>query len=181
MALTRSLLNGMGLTAEQIAAVIEAHTDTVNGLKEEIDKHKTKADEATNELKNLKEQGNEWQTKYEKEHSDFEAYKADQAKAATKNAVKDAYKALLKEAGVSEKRIDAIMKVTDTTEMKLDESGKLVDADKHAETIKNDWSEFITNKGQQGAGVDNPPPSGEGAKDLGSLSMEDYIAARKKK
>ena len=34
MALTRKLLKGMGLTDEQVDTIIEAHTDTVDGLKE---------------------------------------------------------------------------------------------------------------------------------------------------
>lgn len=33
MALTRKLLKGMGLTEEQMDTIIEAHTDTVDGLK----------------------------------------------------------------------------------------------------------------------------------------------------
>ena len=33
MALTRKLLKGMGLTDEQVDTIIEAHTDTVDGLK----------------------------------------------------------------------------------------------------------------------------------------------------
>ena len=33
MALTRKLLEGMGLTDEQVDTIIEAHTDTVDGLK----------------------------------------------------------------------------------------------------------------------------------------------------
>lgn len=32
MALTRKLLKGMGLTDEQVDTIIEAHTDTVDGL-----------------------------------------------------------------------------------------------------------------------------------------------------
>ena len=36
MALTRKLLKGMGLTDEQVDTIIEAHTDTVDGLKEQV-------------------------------------------------------------------------------------------------------------------------------------------------
>ena len=36
MALTRKLLKGMGLTEEQIDSVIDAHTETVDGLKTQI-------------------------------------------------------------------------------------------------------------------------------------------------
>lgn len=39
MALTRKLLKGMGLTDEQVDTIIEAHTDTVDGLKADIGKY----------------------------------------------------------------------------------------------------------------------------------------------
>jgi len=39
MALTRKLLKGMGLTDEQVDTIIEAHTDTVDGLKADIAKY----------------------------------------------------------------------------------------------------------------------------------------------
>ena len=44
MALTRGLLKGMGLTDEQIGSIIEAHTETVEGLKTERDRYKTEAE-----------------------------------------------------------------------------------------------------------------------------------------
>lgn len=44
MALTRKLLKGMGLTEEQVDTIIEAHTDTVDGLKEQIKTYKADAD-----------------------------------------------------------------------------------------------------------------------------------------
>ena len=43
MALTRKLLKGMGLTDEQVDTIIEAHTDTVDGLKADVSKYKADA------------------------------------------------------------------------------------------------------------------------------------------
>lgn len=40
MAVTRKLLKGMGLTDEQLDTIIEAHTDTVDGLKEQVKVYK---------------------------------------------------------------------------------------------------------------------------------------------
>ena len=37
MALTRKLLKGMGLTEEQVDTIIEAHTETTDGLKKDIE------------------------------------------------------------------------------------------------------------------------------------------------
>ena len=40
MALTRKFLSALGIEAEKIDEIIDAHTDTVNALKEERDKYK---------------------------------------------------------------------------------------------------------------------------------------------
>lgn len=87
MALTRKLLKGMGLTDEQVDTIIEAHTDTVDGLKEQVKVYRADADKlptVQQELDDLKEKGDDgYKEKYEKEHSDFEAYKSDIAKKET--------------------------------------------------------------------------------------------------
>lgn len=157
MALTRSFLRGMQLSDEQIGAIIEAHADTVNALKDERDAEKDKASKIAEELDALKEKGGEWQERYEKEHSDFESYKKEQSEKANKDAIKDAYRNLLKECGVSEKRIASVMKVSDLSDVSLDKDGKLKNVDKLTESIKADWSDFITSTKTEGAKVDTPP------------------------
>lgn len=96
MALTRKLLKGMGLTDEQVDTIIEAHTDTVDGLKADISRYKADAEklpDVQKQLDDLKAAGDDgYKEKYEKEHSAFETYKADitakEAKAAKENAVR---------------------------------------------------------------------------------------------
>ena len=51
MAITRKLLKGMGLTEEQQDTIIEAHTDTVNGLKADIDRYKADAEKTSRRSK----------------------------------------------------------------------------------------------------------------------------------
>ena len=53
MALTRKLLKGMGLTDEQVDTIIEAHTDTVDGLKADVSKYKTDAEKLSDVQKEL--------------------------------------------------------------------------------------------------------------------------------
>ena len=60
MALTRKLLKGMGLTEEQMDTIIEAHTDTVDGLKTDLARYKEDAEKLPGvqaELENLKAKG----------------------------------------------------------------------------------------------------------------------------
>ena len=49
MALTRKMLQAMGIEAEKIDQIIEAHTETTTGLKEEL----TKAEQAKNDLQSV--------------------------------------------------------------------------------------------------------------------------------
>ena len=44
MALTRNMLKGMGLTDEQVSAIIDAHTDTTDALKAQRDQYKADAE-----------------------------------------------------------------------------------------------------------------------------------------
>lgn len=79
MAITRKLLKGMGLTEEQQDTIIEAHTDTVNGLKADIDRYRTDAEKlpaVQKELDGYKQSGgaDQYKSKYEAEHKAFEAY-----------------------------------------------------------------------------------------------------------
>ena len=45
MAVTRSFLKGMGLTEEQVSAIIEEHVSTTNALKEQRDSNKDAAEQ----------------------------------------------------------------------------------------------------------------------------------------
>lgn len=185
MALTRKLLKGMGLTDEQVDTIIEAHTDTVDGLKTDLEKYKgdaAKLPGVQKELDDLKAAGDGgYKEKYEKEKADFDKYKADQAAKETRVAKTNAYRDLLKAAGVSEKRIPAILKVTDLNSVEL-EGDKVKDADKITEGVKTEWADFIESSNTSGANTSTPPANNPGTdKDLGSLSMEDYIKERTKK
>lgn len=164
MALSRALLRGMSLSDEQIQAIIDAHRETVDGLKEEAEKYKEdalKLPEVQKELDDLKKDGGDWQKKYEDEHKAFEDYKAGIASKETVAKTKEAYKALLKAQNVNDKHLDAILKITDFSEMKLKADGTLENADKLTDSIKKDYSDFIVKSEKKGADVETPP-EGEG-------------------
>lgn len=161
MALTRAMLKGMQLTEEQVSAIIEEHSNTVQGLKDEIKKYKEDAEKLPGiqkELDKLKEgDGNDWEKKYNDEHKAFEDYKKEVADKEATAKVRSAYRKLLIENGVGEKHVDAVLRVTDFSNVKIDKEGKLDNADKLAESIKSEWAGFITTTGTKGAPVDNPP------------------------
>lgn len=186
MALTRKLLKGMGLNEEQIDSIIDAHTDTVDGLKKDINKYKEDAEKlptVQKELDDLKAAGDGgYKEKYEKEHQAFEDFKQAQTAKETKQAKEKAYTAFLKENGVSEKRIPAILKVTDLNTVEL-EGDKVKDADnKLAESVKTEWADFIETSNTGGANTATPPANNPNSGDDPSkMTMEEYIAYRNKK
>jgi hypothetical protein len=160
MSLTRKMLKAMGIEEEKIDQIIEAHTETVDGFKDKVNEYKEKAekyDGVKKELDELKDGDNDWQKKYEKEHSDFEAYKTDVTAKETKRTKEHAVREFLKSAGVSEKRLDAVLKVTNLDDFELDKDGKIKDADKHTETVKTEWADFVETTSTQGADTATPP------------------------
>lgn len=167
MSLTRKMLKAMGIEEEKIDQIIEAHTETVDGFKDKLNDYKDKAekyDTVKKELDELKDGDNDWQKKYEKEHSDFEAYKTDVTAKEIKRTKEHAVREFLKGVGVSEKRLDAVLKVTNLDDFELDKDGKIKDADKHTETVKKEWADFIETTTTLGASTATPPVNNGGTK-----------------
>ena len=160
MAMPRNMLKGMGLTEEQISAIVEANADSLEALKNERDRYKEAAEkyESTKrELDDIKSKNESWKEKYEAEHQAFGDYKQSVADKERTANIKDAYRKLLISQNVGEKHIDSILRVTDFQNMKLGEDGKLADEAKLVESIKNDWSGFISTVSTKGMNVDKPP------------------------
>lgn len=167
MALTRSMLKGMGLTEEQVGAIIDEHTSVTAALKDQIKDLKEDAEKlptVQKELDKFKDADSEWKDKYEKEHSAFEDYKKDVSAKETAANIRKAYRKLLEEAKLDNDYIDTVMDATKFDGIELDSEGKLKDTDKLKEGITSKWAKFIQTTSGKGAGVENPPagdkPSG---------------------
>lgn len=175
MAVTRSLLKSMGLTDEQVSTVIDAHTETVDGLKADRDKYKAEAEklkDVQKELETLKG-GEDWHSKYTDLEKTFKDYKAEVNGREKTEKVKAAYRKLLEDANVDQNRIDAIMRITDTKDFKLKDDGTLDGADKLSEDIKSEWSAFIVKQSTRGTGVETPPGN---AGDKAKMTKADIMA-----
>lgn len=114
MALTRKLLKGMGLTDEQVDTIIEAHTDTVDGLKADVNRYKADAERlpgVQKQLDDLKAAGDDgYKEKYEKEHSDFEAYKSGVTEKESKAAKEKAVRAYFESKNITGANLDLAMR-----------------------------------------------------------------------
>lgn len=121
----------------------------------------------------------QWKVKYDAIKEDFETYKNTVASEKTHEEKKKAYRELLKGAGISEKRLETVLKVSDIDSLEIDKDGKVKDSDKLTESIKSEWADFIVSEGVQGSGTGEQYKGGGDDKKLDSMSMADYIAARK--
>ena len=165
MALTRRSLKAMGIEDDKIDEIIAAHAETVDALKEQRDSYKAQADELAEVQRKLDEANatikangsDAWKVKYDAIKEEYENYKSDISAKETTRAKQAAYREVLKAAGVSDKRIDSIIRVSDIDSVELDESGKIKEADKLTESIKNEWADFIVSTNTQGANTATPP------------------------
>lgn len=173
MALTRKLMKSMGIEDEKIDQIIEAHTETVDGLKKERDTLRVDAEklaEVQKELDAIKNApGDDFQEKYESEHQAFEAYKAEVAAKDAAREKFEVYRGLLREAGIDEKRIDSVLKVTDLSSFEV-KDGAAVDHDAAIEGIKGEWADFIVQTKTNPAKVDTPPANNAGESEPQSLA-----------
>ena len=170
MALTRRMLKAMGISDEQVDEIIAAHTETVDALKEQRDAYKADAEKLADVQKqldkataDLEAAGKDaYKVKYEALKEEYEGYKTEQTKKESHAAKEKAYRALLQEAGVSEKRLESVLKVSDVDSVELDEKGAIKGADKLTESIKSEWADFITTTQTRGAQTSNPPANNNG-------------------
>lgn len=162
MALSRSMLKGMNLTEEQVDAIIEEHAAAKNNLKDRISKLEKEIEENgdyKSKYESLAEsvKKDDWKSKFDSVTAELKEFKEHVANEKRENVKRDAYKNLLKSSGISDKQLDAIIKVTDLANLEIDEEGKFKDESKLAENIKNEWSGFIVNSATSGINTETPP------------------------
>lgn len=171
MALTRSMLKGMGLTGEQIDTIIDAHAETVDGLKEERDGYKANGEKLKETEKKLKEAEKEiealksadddgWKEKHDAVKKEFDAYKEEIASKETKAAKEKAYRDVLKDANLNEKGIEKAVKYADWDAIEL-EGEAIKDAKNLIKAAKEEWAEYVVKTNASSAKVRTPFKSGE--------------------
>ena len=185
MSLSRKFLAALGIEQEKIDEIIDAHTETVNALKEERDKYRKDAEalpEVQKELDELKQAAEKnpdsvYKQQYEDLKSEYEQYKADVDAKETAAKKREAYKSLLKQVGVSEKRLDAILKVSQYDGVELEKDGTIKGADDIMKSLKEEWADFIVQEETKGAET-KTPPAGTGASSVKTLSRAAQVAAK---
>ena len=171
MALTRNFLKALGIEEEKIGEIINAHSETVNGLKADIDKYKADAEKLPSVQKQLEEaqtalktaEKDDYKGKYESEKAAHEKLKAETAAEKTRTAKESAMREALKAAGYSDKGISKIIKFGGLSEkVTLDESGKITNADEFMKAADSDWSEYKGESKPASAAPATPPETSGG-------------------
>lgn len=162
MALTRKLLKGMGLTDEQVDTIIEAHTDTVDGLKADVTRYKADAEKlpgVQKQLDDLKAAGDGgYKEKYEKEHSAFEAFKTDITAKESKAAKEKAVRAYFESKNITGGNLDLAMRGCGEEMAALEMDGdKIKDAASLDALIAGAFKPLVSTTQTQGANTATPP------------------------
>ena len=162
MALTRKLLKGMGLTDEQVDTIIEAHTDTVDGLKADIGRYKADAEKlpgVQKQLDDLKAAGDDgYKEKYEKEHSAFETYKADVTAKEAKAAKEKAVRAYFEGKNITGANLELAMRGCgeEMAEIELD-GDKIKDTKSLDALVAGTYKGLVSTSRTKGTDTSNPP------------------------
>ena len=180
MSLTRKMLKAMGIEEEKIDQIIEAHSETVDSLKADRDSYKEDAEKmkaAQKELDDLKAKGDDgWKEKHDRLKEEFDQYKNDVQAKETKAEKEAAYRAILKDANLSEKGIEKAVKYADWDKIELDTDGKLKGANDHIKAVREEWAEYVTTTTTTGAKTSTPPANNH-AKNYTTAEIKNMSAA----
>lgn len=162
MALTRKLLKGMGLTDEQVDTIIEAHTDTVDGLKNDIARYKADAEKlpgVQQELDTLKAAGDGgWQEKYNTVKREFDNYKQDVMNRESAAAKERAVRAYYESKGITGKSLDIAMRGSSQEIAALEMDGdNLKDTKVLDDLVAGTFSGLVSTTETRGANTSTPP------------------------
>lgn len=172
MALTRKMLKGMGLTEEQADTIIEAHTETVDGLKEQLKAAENKAktaDDLQKELDGLKANGGpDYKAKYEKEHSDFEAFKSEVTAKETKAAKEKAARAYFEAKNITGNNLAIALRGAkdEISGIELDDKGGIKDSKALDALVDGEFASLVVKSSARGVATATPPGSKSGGSSM---------------
>ena len=140
-----------------LGQICDLHTAKTDEMKDTVKELTKRAEKAEQERDALEAQGDDgYKEKYDKEHSDFEKFKAEIAAEKAQASKEKAYRAMLKDV-LSEKGVEKAVKYADWSKIELDEKGELKNASEHVKAVKEEWSEHVSNSVIHNAPVPNPP------------------------
>jgi len=164
MAFTRSTIrslakeSGVEIPKEFEDALVAEHLTARNAYAEEQVKAELEKQPVA-KAENVKDS-----EEYKTLKADFDKYKAEVTEKETKAAKEAAYRAILKDANLSEKGIEKAVKYADWDKIELGTDGKLKGANDHIKAVRDEWAEYVTTTTTTGAKTSTPPANTGGAK-----------------
>lgn len=152
MAVTRKFLSALGIEADKIDQIIEAHTEVTDALKEKYETCKTNADKLAETQKQLETVQKELNSvkqekeKYESAHTELEKLKSDIESKELHTRKENAFAELLKENGYIDKGASKIVKYSGFTDgIELDENNRISGTDELLKKVETEWGEYKGN------------------------------------
>ena len=162
MAFTRQTIrnlakeSGVEIPKEFEDALVSEHLTARNAYAEEQVKAELEKQPAA-KAENVKDS-----EEYKALKADFDKYKAEVTAKETKAAKEAAYRAILKDANLSEKGIEKAIKYADWDKIELGEDGKLKGENDHIKAAREEWAEYVTTTTTTGAKTSTPPANNGG-------------------
>lgn len=153
-----------------LGQICDLHTSSMDGMPDTIKELKSKLKATERERDEAKAKapvdGEETVKKaeYDKLKGEFDTYKKDVQAKETQSAKEKAYRAILKDANLSEKGIEKAIKYAEWDKIELEADGKLKGASDHIKAVKEEWAEYVTTTTTTGAQTANPPANNGGTK-----------------
>lgn len=179
MALTRKMLKAMGIEDEKIDQIIEAHTETVDALKEKAEQYKKDAEalpDVQRELDDLKkDSGNGgYKKKYEDEHAAYEAYKSNVTAKESAAAKEKAARAYFQAKGIPAESLNLVVRGAKAEIDGLElADGKIKDAAVLDGLLSGDYKGLVATQSTAGTNTQNPPSTAGGAKTRSEIYRKD--------
>lgn len=171
MALSRSYLKALGLTKEQEDAVVEAHTETISGLKDELKTEREKAnrlgevEKELNDLKTANAGKPNYEELYNADHTALENLRSEITAKETRAAKETALKAYFEKNNIVGKNQAIAMRgiKSELDGIELDEKGNIKDTASLDELVKGDYAGLISTTKTEGAHTSTPPANTGGS------------------
>lgn len=174
MALTRAFLKSLGLDEDKVTSIIEAHTETVNGLKSEkadLEEKLTTAQKDGETLKTVQKElddlkKDDYKGKYESEKSAHDALKDSIQKDKDHAAKEAAVKAFYEGKNIKAGNLTIAMRGTNLDKVELDETGKIKDTKDLDALVAGDFKPLVGARVVDSGGKLEPDHGGDGVKTM---------------
>lgn len=181
----REILSAAGVDSDHMSAAVEAIIDgnvaSIEALREDVAKYKADAEKleaVQKELDALKaNSGPDYKAKYEKEHSDFEAFKSDVAAKETKAAKERAARAYFEAKNITGNNLAIALRGArdEISGIELDDKGGIKDSKALDALVDGEFASLVVKSSARGATTATPPGSKTGG---GSMTKAEILAIK---